>query len=553
MNTFHTPPFNTQHFWSILLIGLSALTLLSCSEDSLTGSQDMQPPSTTGNLMATGEMQAQSKQMVQTLSPQEISKAFFAMVDKAAAMSAAEIDSLSEEEVLELGKPILQAFGNTVQFDKETLFKLDDLIGTVISDPTAITKAQRDQTASKIETILSRSSSSFSRRSFSAKEIRLQLKRIESSRDYGHLFDCSDYFNQQGDTVYLNPGDSFAIANIICRAGSTFVIFPGTHQGHSVQNSRNGNTWIGIAATLDGMDATEAAFKDGMDNNYMDGMTIKNYTRHGILSDGSENVSLMNLTFENIAPDYCKTSDCGQNEGAIMFTNSENIQVRFSDFTNVASGIRFKHSTGPLVVSNNEALNPGRNFFQCDNCEGAGIRINRNSMIRTAQFGDTMLEDWINLYQSEGYSHNWIQVKDNRARGHSNSDSGSFIMLGDGGGKYQEAKDNIGVNPGQVGIGASGGEHIKVTNNIMFGENWVESNVAYYSANYSGLPDYTCNDHIFPGPDISTPNKANWTNSNGQLERAHATGNGQCGITNAAIQDSIIYDSNIKASIWNSW
>ena len=122
-------------------------------------------------------------------------------------------------------------------------------------------------------------------------------------------------------------------------------------------------------------------------------------------------------------------------------------------------------------------------------------------------------------------------------------------MLGDGGGKYQEAKDNIGVNPGQVGIGASGGEHIKVTNNIMFGENWVESNVAYYSANYSGLPDYTCNDHIFPGPGISTPNKANWTNTNGQLERAHATGNGQCGITNAAIQDSIIYDSNIKASI----
>jgi len=499
-------------------------------------------------------MKTQAKQMVQSPSPQEVSKAFFAMVDKAAAMSVTEIDSLSEEEILELGRPILLAFGNTVQFDKETLSKLDEVIGTVINDPAAITKAQRDQTASKIETILSRSSSSFSRRSFSAKEIRLQLKRIESTRGLGDLFDCSDYFNQQGDNVYLSTGDSFGLANFICPAGSIFFIFPGTYQGQIVENSRNENTWIGFAATLDGMNATEAAFKDGMDNNYMDGMTIKNYTRHGILSDGSENVSLMNLTFENIAPDYCQNSyACGQNEGAIMFTNSENIQVRFSNFTNVASGIRFKHSTGPLVVSHNEALNPGRNFFQCDNCEGAGIRINRNSMIRTAQFGDTILEDWINLYQSEGYSHNWIQVKDNRARGHSNSDSGSFIMLGDGGGKYQEAKDNIGVNPGQVGIGASGGEHIKVTNNIMFGENWVESNVAYYSANYSGLPDYTCNDHIFPGPGISTPNKANWTNSNGQLERAHATGNGQCGITNAAIQDSIIYDSNIKASIWNTW
>jgi len=43
MNTFHTPHLIHNIFWSIMLIGLSALTFLSCSEESLTGSQEMQP------------------------------------------------------------------------------------------------------------------------------------------------------------------------------------------------------------------------------------------------------------------------------------------------------------------------------------------------------------------------------------------------------------------------------------------------------------------------------------------------------------------------------
>jgi hypothetical protein len=280
-------------------------------------------------------------------------------------------------------------------------------------------------------------------------------------------------------------------------------------------------------------------------------MTIKNYTRHGILSDGSENVSLMNLTFENIAPDYCKTSVCGQNEGAIMFTNSENIQVRFSNFTNVASGIRFVDSSGPLSVTSNEALNPGRNFFQCNRCTGPLIKINGNSMEHTAQFGDTILEDWINIYQSDGADYSWIKINNNRARGHSSSSSGSFIILGDGGGQYQEATGNIGVNPGQVGIGAAGGKFIKVKENLMFSEKWGESNVAYYSANYSELPNNNCDHHIFLGPNNYTPNKSNWKNKNGTLNNAFSDEN--CGISKTAIKDSVVYDSIIDASIWNNW
>ncbi len=65
MNTLFTPPHLIQNILlSILLIGLSALTILSCSEESLTGAQEMQAPSTTSNAITTAQMQTQAKQMV---------------------------------------------------------------------------------------------------------------------------------------------------------------------------------------------------------------------------------------------------------------------------------------------------------------------------------------------------------------------------------------------------------------------------------------------------------------------------------------------------------
>jgi len=265
--------------------------------------------------------------------------------------------------------------------------------------------------------------------------------------------------------------------------------------------------------------------------------------------------------FENIAPDYCKTSVCGQNEGAIMFTNSENIQVRFSDFTNVASGIRFKHSTGPLVASNNEALNPGRNFFQCDNCQGSGIRVNNNSLEHTTGYGNTTLEDWINLYQSEGASFDYIQVNNNRARIHlSNgnvsrvSDTGSFIILGDVGGQYQEAIGNIGVNPGQVGIGVAGGVFINVKQNKMFSVfiNLL-SNVAFYSAKIPSEGP-SCSGHNFEN------NKANWIfgldpDESNYRDQWHAWSDGSCGTSNNLIRSdsNVMKDLNMRSEIWNEW
>ncbi|MDX1641473.1 MAG: hypothetical protein R3220_07230, partial [Balneolaceae bacterium] len=227
-----------------------------------------------------------------------------------------------------------------------------------------------------------------------------------------------------------------------------------------------------------------------------------------------------------------------------------------SYFENVSSGVRLRFSDGPLEVVDNEGLNTGRNFFQCDECNGSGIRISRNSMVRTGPYGTDPLEDWINLYKSNGVSSDWIEINHNRARGHSLSGSGSFIMLGDGGGSYQEAVGNIGINPGQVGIGIAGGEHIKVEANNMYSTAWDSSNVAYYSANF--YPEQSCGFHIFPGPKSSRQNRASWICGNSKNCTPPAMNvawtDGQCGITNPQIVDSVVVDRSLHpVGLWNEW
>lgn len=368
---------------------------------------------------------------------------------------------------------------------------------------------------------------------------------------------CEDMFNVQNGDVLLYVGDNFAVANMVCPTGSNFYILPGTHIEQSVGYSKNGNMWTAYtSAIMDGQGNVGTAFDQGLNNNTISLFTIKNYNVYGLIStSGTENVDIIFMTFENIAPNASSgPHDPGQENSAVYFEDTENLYIRYSNFEDVASGVRIRFSDGPLKILDNEALNSGRNFFQCDQCYGGNIRINGNSLDRTSSYGNSVLEDWINIHKSEGTSSDWIQVNNNRARGHSDSGSGSMIILGDGGGKYQEAKENIGVNPGQVGIGVAGGEHMKVASNIMYSEEWFHSNVAFYSIAF----DTPCTDHQFPPaqPGIE-PNKANWIcGDSGDCTPPypnHATSDGNCGITNTQIRSNVEEDTTIAPSIWNSW
>jgi hypothetical protein len=246
------------------------------------------------------------------------------------------------------------------------------------------------------------------------------------------------------------------------------------------------------------------------------------------------------MKFTNIAP-----GSLGKLNGAVRFENCSDIEVNDSYFEDVSAGVLFTNCGGPLKTLNNEALNPGRNFFQCDKCEGAGIRVNGNSLEHTTGYGNAVLEDWINIFNSHGTQSDWIEVNNNRARGHSDSDSGSFIILADSTGTYQKAIGNIGVSPGQVGIGVASGEYILVEGNKMFSDNWVHSNVAYYSIDFHSPCDY----HEFPAS--PNPNIANWRDSIGVLNRA--TSNGKCGISNTDIRTNVEEDTTMGPEIWNLW
>ena len=550
MNTFHTPHLIHNIFWSIMLIGLSALTFLSCSEESLTGSQEMQPPSTTGNLMTTAEMQAQSKQMVQTLSPQEISKAFFAMVDKAAAMSAADIDSLGEQEILELGKPILDATAGTITLAKTTLDKLNDVLRPLAENIRNVSRKEHQAAGDRIKQIMA-SETSRRARSMESSQVRQILLKFQGEATRSSST-CEDLYDQWGGYVHLYSGDNLNIANSICPAGSMFWVHGGNYNSQKVENSKDGNFWLGVngTVTLDGQGTTNVAFTGGMANNYFSWMEIQNYTERGIFStsSSSNNIEFNNMTFSNIAGNKSGFNDFG----AIHFDNTKNVIVQNSYFNNVSYSIRFRFSDGPLKVLNNEALNTGVGFFQCNDCEGSGIKINNNSLEHSSQYGNDKLEDFINIFNSKGTVNSPIEVNNNRARTNSTGSGvsafGSMIILGDFGREYQEAKNNIGVNPGQVGIGVASGKNITVDNNRMYSVKIDGiSNVAFYSwKNPSTAPN--CSNHTF------VDNTANWVCGHPDCSygvQNIAFGDGSCNTWTS--QMGVSFDSNLNETTWNDW
>lgn len=483
-------------------------------------------------------------------SPQEVFNDFVEMVEKVESMTSEELDSLESFKVLQIGLPIQKLKRETTYFDEEVLEDALYYLKRLSNTYESIAAVDLNFLNYRIEGILKRNDGTEGNETnfLSATTIRAILKNWTSDATENKA--CSELFNHVDDFVLLSVGENLNIANYTCPSHTSFVLRRGTYIRQSVRSSKSGNKWIGMGdVVFDGDNNTYRAFYGGFDQNTLALIEIKNYYLHGIFSlTGPSDVIVNRVTFRNIAPD-----SSGQDFGAIKLDNAKNVIVSDSYFENVASAVRFRFSQGPLQVINNTALNTGRNFFQCDDCRGAGIRINRNSMERTGRYGITDVEDWINIFKSRGAENDWIQVNHNRARGHGPSGTGSFIMLGDSDGGYQEAVGNIGVNPGQVGIGIAGGHHIKVEANKMYSTAWESSNVGYYSAKYSP----SCSNHTFPASDRSTSNRANWICGDSVHCRApamnHAWTDGKCGIQINDIRRNVIVDRSMGPEIWNEW
>ncbi|MDX1641194.1 MAG: hypothetical protein R3220_05830, partial [Balneolaceae bacterium] len=85
-------------------------------------------------------MAVAAEQQFKGESPEKIFTDFKEMLAKVESLSQAEIDTLSDEEILELGAPFLKAFENTIRFDKETLSRLSEATGVANDNPESITQ-----------------------------------------------------------------------------------------------------------------------------------------------------------------------------------------------------------------------------------------------------------------------------------------------------------------------------------------------------------------------------------------------------------------------------
>lgn len=339
--------------------------------------------------------------------------------------------------------------------------------------------------------------------------------------------------------ITLNTGDSFQAANDHYPPGTVFFVRAGVHEKQSVDDPKTGNTWIGEkGAVMDGLNSISAAFSGKAEGVTIEGIVIKNYADNGIYFDEGSRLRLRRLTITDTG------SGSGDENGAIRLKKISDITISHSYFTRVSAGILPTRCGGPVLIEWNTGINIGRNFIQLGRCKGAGIRIQNNTMKR--QEGPLRneaadVEDWISVYRSDGTKESPIRVRHNRARGHGYSKSGSFIMLGDAGGSFQIAEENVGVNPGQVGIGIAGGHNIRVINNILYSGKWEDSNVALYSADYSS--PFPCDAHVIKN------NRSLWFHRTGKQNNLFIDEENYC---NTIAENNKFPDFSLNESVWES-
>ncbi len=192
----------------------------------------------------------------------------------------------------------------------------------------------------------------------------------------------------------------------------------------------------------------------------------------------------------------------------IYLYQCKNITIDYNYFNNVSSGVYAEKTTsGGIVVNYNQFLNmagpfPRGQFVQFNTVSGAGNSISNNKGENI--FGQSYPEDAISLYQSSGTAASPIIINGNWIRGGGPSSSGGGIMLGDNGGSYLIASNNILVDPGQYGMAIVGGDHNSIINNTIYGKQQYFTNV--------GLYVNTINGYKITNSNVSN-NKVNYYNS----------------------------------------
>jgi len=176
---------------------------------------------------------------------------------------------------------------------------------------------------------------------------------------------------------------------------------------------------------------------------------------------GAKNVTIKDSLFVN-----CKIG--------VFADEATDIAIVGNRFEDVGSAVKIWHTKGGVRVSYNEYRNigviaqkGGANFVELNRVSGSAISVNNNVGECVLELGCDP-EDLVSIFKSEGSEDSPIEVVGNRFRGRGFSESGSGIVAGDYGGGYIAIRNNILINPGQVGIAIAGGHDISIEGNTLY-------------------------------------------------------------------------------------
>ena len=213
-----------------------------------------------------------------------------------------------------------------------------------------------------------------------------------------------------------------------------------------------------------------------------------------VINGGTNGIALYNCN--NVLIQDCKiynTSSFG-----IQLNNCTNVTVQYCYVTNAKSGVHVYQGSG-IKVNKNQFYNmngpfPDGCFVQFAGVTGGGNQINNNKCQNDAYWGHP--QDGISLYQSSGKLGDSIQVIGNWLRGGQvqfDSGGAAGVVLGDVGGSYQVARNNVVINSGYVGMQVVGGSNIKMDHNWIYSSSTPVSNTGINCGNYSGASSYNIN------------------------------------------------------------
>lgn len=277
-------------------------------------------------------------------------------------------------------------------------------------------------------------------------------------------------FEVAGDKILINKGDTLSGTTTISRSGSSGNPIIYDSYGSSAHNP-----------IFDG--AASASAVISITGNFI---TFNNLTFQN--TSGSAGLLHIGTNIHDIIINNCYFNNGILGVNAVFSGTGgvANLKVLNSWFANITD---VNNGSGSFKFGNG-------NPVQFNNCNGAGMEIAYNNCYTAITIGSSttpFVGDILSIYQCNGTSGSNILVHDNNIRGGGSSTPASpggggkaGIVLGDKGGSYQQAYNNIVCNGGASSILVQGGTFINMSNNIAFSVQQPYTSVALGYGNYSG-------------------------------------------------------------------